>query len=94
MLNVLKSQEQNGEVSVELDDSSYTFAMNEPIEIVTKAFFDERFTIGFGVYRVEVALGGVKEVLFGVPQPKHCFATLYYDDKALLLSVDFHSAFR
>lgn len=64
------------------------------IEVVTKAFFDERFDIGLGVYRAEVAIGGVAEFKRGFMSPTFCFSTLYYNANVELITLDFHKEFR
>jgi uncharacterized ParB-like nuclease family protein len=80
---------------VELNGSKIVVPLNEPIDIVTKAFFKEYFDIGYGnCYRVQIAIGGVVDQSYGLLCAKYCFATLYYNEKQLVITVDFHSEMR
>ncbi len=62
--------------------------------IVTKAFFKEYYDIPFGVYRVQVALGGVEKQQHGVLYARYCFATLYYNRRGEVITVDYHTDMR
>jgi hypothetical protein len=65
------------------------------IDVVTKAFFLERFDIGFGTtYRALLAVGGIESLDAGAPTAPYCFSTLYYDSNVRLLTIDFHREIR
>jgi hypothetical protein len=83
---------ENHEVAVEVEDEvKIILARPLPIEVVTKAFYQEYFEIGFGTgYRVLAALGGIKEIKFGVVYPTYCFMTLYYNSDLIPLTADYH----
>ncbi len=81
---------ENREVEVE-DEAKIVLEKPLLIEVVTKAFYQEYFEIGFGTgYRVLAALGGIKEIKFGVIYPTHCFMTLYYNSDLIPLTADYH----
>jgi hypothetical protein len=86
-------QEAKGEI--ELEEGVVSVPEGTAIEMVTKAFFKEYFEeIKFGTYRVQVAIGGVQDQKFGMLYAKYCFATLYYNEKANLVTLDFHKDMR
>ena len=81
-------------VEVELEDGSFvTVEQNDIFTVVTKACFKERFFIEFGAIRALVAIGECKEV-GGIVSASKCFSTLYFDEKAKLISMDYHKNFR
>jgi hypothetical protein len=83
------------EVAIEVEEGTWEeIPVNAPIQVVTKAFFKEYFGIGFGSFRVQVAVGGVQEEEFGVLFAKYCFATTYYNRTGQLITIDFHKEMR
>ncbi len=83
------------EVAVEVEEDTWEeIPVNAPIQVVTKAFFKEYFEIGFGSFRVLMAIGGVQDEKFGLLSAKYCFATIYYDKAGQLITVDFHKEMR
>ena len=86
-------QEAKGEI--ELEGEVVNIPENTTIEMVTKAFFKEYSgEVKFGTYRVQVAIGGIQDRRFGTLYAKFCFAALYYNEKANLITVDFHKDMR
>lgn len=80
---------------IDLDGVQVEIPRNTPLQITTKAFFKEYFDVSFRTgYRVQVAIGGVREERFGILTAANCFATLYYDFNHHLFSVDFHREMR
>ena len=84
--------DENHEVEVEVEDEmKVILSKPQPIEVVTKALYHEYFEVSFGTgYRVLAALGGIKEIKFGVIYPTYCFMTLYYNSDLILLTADYH----
>ncbi len=90
----LEEDSTNGHAAIELDGHWVDVPIDAFLEVVTKAFFDERFDVGFGVYRAEVAIGGVVDLRHGFIKAKICFSTLYYNVETKLITLDFHKEFR
>jgi len=80
------------EIEIEIEDQAIIIIPRQvSVEIVTKALYKEYFDISFGTgYRILAALGGIKEIEFGIIEPVYCFITMYYDSKLNLIAVDFH----
>ena len=87
---VLRENSESDAVAVELDGEWLSVPCDVPIEVVTKACFREKYGIGFGTYKAQIALGGVTDEADGFLEAKFCFATLYYTDNAQLITVYFH----
>ncbi len=87
---------QNGVASIALDDDKrVSLPPDSRMEIVTKAFFKEYYgRVGFGVFRVLIAIGGFSPDKHGIHRAEHCFATLYYNRRCQLITHDFHEEFR
>jgi hypothetical protein len=84
-----------GDSKVELNDKWVDIPCETQIDIVTKAYFLETYdNVGFGVYRVLLAIGGFKENPHGFHTAGICFSTLYYDKDGELITLDFHEEFR
>ena len=65
------------------------------VTVITKAFFKEYLDkIGFGTFRVMVALGEIIRKKSGYIEAQYGFSTLYYDDDAGLITIDFHTEMR
>ena len=81
---------------VELDSDVITVPEAVTITVITKAFFSERFSIGFGSgFRVLVGIGDIQEGDAGYQLTcRYCFATLHYDEHCQLITEDFHSEMR
>src|ERR1700742_1049265 len=78
---------QIGEAAIELDEESLHIPLEAPLVVVRKVFLKEYFDdVGFGAYRVQVAIGGIQEQQFGVLVAKYCFATLFYNEKPSLIT--------
>ena len=85
----------DGNNKVELNDTWIEIPNKIQIDIVTKAYFLESFpNIGFGVYKVLLALGGFNQDLHGFHSAGICFSTMFYDEEIKLISLDFHEEFR
>ena len=85
----------DGNNKVELNNAWIEIPSKIQIDIVTKAYFLESFpNIGFGVYKVLLALGGFNQSLHGSHSAGICFSTMFYDRKAKLITLDFHEEFR
>ncbi|UJB69397.1 hypothetical protein HRE53_24095 [Acaryochloris sp. 'Moss Beach'] len=85
----------DGNNKVELNDTWIEIPNKTQIDIVTKAYFLESFpNIGFGVYKVLLALGGFNQGLHGFHSAGICFSTMIYDRKSDLITLDFHKDFR
>lgn len=85
----------DGNNKVDLNDTWITIPSKIEIDIVTKAYFLESFSnIGFGVYKVLLALGGFNPDLHGFHSAEICFSTMFYDQEVKLISFDFHEEFR
>jgi len=83
------------DLRVELNEKWVGIPRETQINIVTKAYFLETYeNIGFGVYRVLLAIGGFKENPHGLHTAGICFSTLYYDKDRELITLDFHEKFR
>lgn len=63
------------------------------ISVVTKALFSEHYEVGFGVYRIEVAIGGVLSQEHGILEAGYCFALLYYNENLQVITVDYSENF-
>lgn len=80
---------------IELEEEIISVPENIPITIVTKVFLKEYFEdVGFGAYRVQVAIGGIENKEFGILSARFCFATLYYNEEPSLITIDFHKKMR
>ncbi len=82
-----------GEASVELENLQVSIPTNATIEVVTKALFKDDHETGFGTYKAQVAIGGIKQAS-GVTTARYCFATLYYNAVPQLITADFHRNMR
>lgn len=98
MTTLLAEDADNGTVTISFDDDDKELVcipLDAPIEMVTKAFFKEYVAgVGFGVYRVLVAVGGFHRDEQGFHCATHCFATLYYNIDGELITHDLHREFR
>ncbi len=75
---------------VELDSGMITIPAECDYELVSKAFVEQRFDVGFGsCFRVVVAIGGVSRIDSGVIHAKYCFCTLWYSCARQLITTDF-----
>ena len=84
-----------GVAFIELDVQEVRVPLDSRMEIVSKVFFKEYYaTVGFGVFRVLIALGGFLPDKHGAHRAEYCFATLYYNGKCQLITNDFHEEFR
>lgn len=81
-------------IDVEMEDGSFVSVdYNDIFTVVTKACFKEKYDIEFGVIRALVAIGECREA-GGIVTATKCFSTLYFDEKAKLISMDYHKNFR
>jgi len=95
VLNDLWKILNEGDLRVELNEKWVDIPSETPVDIVTKAYFLETYdNIGFGVYRVLLAIGGFRENPHGFHTAGICFSTLYYDKNRELITLDFHEKFR
>lgn len=63
--------------------------------MVTKLFLKEyQDDLGFGAFRALTAVGEVVICSDGTVEPEFCFASLYYNRDAQLITVDFHTNWR
>lgn len=86
-------QQANG--SVELEGKELRIPEGSKIDIAAKAFFLEKFDVGFGSsFRVLLAIGGVDSCEFGILTARYCFATLYYNEEGALITTSFHKEMR
>src|SRR5262245_32873042 len=75
---------EDGQVQLTIDAASV------PLEVVTKAYFHERFDVDFGNhYRILVAIGGVGKVSSGIAKARICFALLYYNEEPAAMTLDY-----
>jgi hypothetical protein len=90
---IIGRERKGGQICVEED---YIDLAGDPkIDLVTKSLFKEYFDISFGSgYRVQVAVGGVKDRASGILFAGYFFATLYYNLECQLVTVDFHKQMR
>lgn len=90
--------DEEGGVKIELDeaDGKKVFVTeNTQIEIITKALLKEYYDVNFSSgYRVQVALGGIKDKKYGILYPRYCLATLYYNLEGQMFALDFHKNMR
>lgn len=77
-------------------DQEYTFVPRDVhMDIVNKIYIKEYYDICFGTgYRVQVAIGGVKQQKHGILYAQYGFATLYYDAQGEVITIDFHKEMR
>ena len=81
----------NNEVEIEFEELSITIPRNTSVEIITKAFYQELFDVGFGTgYRVLATLGNIKKIEFGIIYSEYCFVTLYYNTELKIFTLDYH----
>jgi len=74
---------------VELGGRTVPVPREAKLEIVVRTWHGYEHPIGFGDLSVLVAIGGVKRIDHGVPEPGICFARLYYTGESKLITVDF-----
>jgi hypothetical protein len=75
---------------VELDSGTITIPSDTNYELVSKAFIEQRYDVGFGsCFRVVVAVGGVSSIEAGVIRAKYGFCTLWYSKDRTLITTDF-----
>lgn len=75
---------------VELDSGTITIPLDCDYELVSKAFIEQRYDVGFGsCFRAVVAIGGVADIDSGVVRAKYCFCTLWYSSDRKLITTDF-----
>lgn len=92
---ILAEGAEGDEVQIELDDRWQLAPLSTCTDIITKTFFKEYCEgIGFGSFRVQVAVGPVRVLVPGVLESEYCVATLYYDDAGEMFTIDFHKEFR
>lgn len=98
LTDLLAQYAEDGIVAISFDDEDnelVSIPVDASIEMVTKAFFKEYVAeVGFGVYRVLVALGGFHRDDQGFHTATYCFATLYYNADGQLITHDIHTEFR
>ena len=94
ILSMLREYTREGGVEIELDEGegkTVFIPENPRVEIVTKVLLKEYYDVNFrSGYRVQIALGGIKENKYGILSARYCFATLYYNLEKKFLSLDFH----
>ncbi len=77
------------------DEDTALVPIGVSITVITKAFFKEYLDeIGFGTFKVMLALGQVTKKKSGYIEAEHGFSTLHYSDVAELITVDFHAEMR
>ncbi|GBC60514.1 hypothetical protein DENIS_1471 [Desulfonema ishimotonii] len=92
---LLEYNAENGVTEIELNEKWVPIPIDVPIDIVSKAFLKEYYEgVGFGAYRVLVAIGGFKKDRYGFHEAGYCFATLYYNDQGDNFTEDYHVKFR
>lgn len=75
---------------VELDAGSISIPVDCAHEVISKAFIEQRFDVGFGnCFRAVVAVGGVSSIDCGLIQAKYCVCTLWYNSGGNLITLDF-----
>ncbi len=85
----------DGGPKVELNDVWVEIPFKTEVEVVTKAYFLESLSnVGFGVYKVLLALGGFNQDPNGFHSAGICFSTIFYNHAAALITLDFHKEFR
>jgi len=77
---------------IELDGSWLDVPIGVCVEVLARSFHTYEVEMGFGDhYRVLVALGGLKSMLHGIPEPGLCFVTIWYSANVKLITMDFSS---
>lgn len=90
-----QTQDEGGNAPVELNGNIVSVPVGVDIEVVTKAFFDERQDAGFPTgFRVQVALGGISNNGVLGLVATYCFATLFFNAEGRRFTVDFHTTLR
>ncbi len=91
---VLRTALVDGMYDVEVDEEMLHIPPSTHVVITTRALFKEYLPLeGFGDFKVEVSLGSVSGTN-GFLKSEYCFATLYFNDEARLITCDFHSEWR
>lgn len=81
----------DGDARVEIEEDEWvTIPVNCELSITTKAFFREFYTLNFGPFKVQIAVGGVEKESSGILYPKYCFALLYYNEEFKMITLDFY----
>jgi hypothetical protein len=94
-ISQLENQNSDSQViCIEVDDEEKYIPIDVDVKIITKAVFKEYTDIGFGTYRVMIAVGGIDRQEYGIIFPKHFFATLYYGSDCNFITSDFHNEMR
>lgn len=63
-------------------------------EVVSKAFIEQRFDVGFRTcFRAIVAIGRVTRVEYGIIHSEYGFSTLWYNHEPKLITTDFSKEF-
>lgn len=90
-----QAQDEGGSAPVELNGNVVSVPVDVAIEVVTKAFFEERQDAGFPTgFRVQVAIGGItSNGVLGLVA-RYCFATLFFNAEGRRFTVDFHTSVR
>ena len=90
-----QAQEEGGNAPVELNGNIVSVPVDVDIEVVTKAFFEERHDAGFPTgFRVQVAIGGISSNGVLGLVATYCFATLFFNAEGRRFTVDFHTKMR
>ena len=87
---VLRESSGSDLAAVELEGEWVSVPCDVPVEVVMKACVREKYGIGFGTHKAQVAVGGITDEAGEFLDAKFCFATLYYNDNVQLTTIDFH----
>ena len=94
ILTDLRDVIQEGSHRIELEDGWIKVESDVSLEIITLATCEHRFPeMEFGRFKACVAIGGVSEVVHGIPVPVCCFALMYYDAGGELITIDFSKSY-
>jgi len=92
---IIREGTEGNQTHIEINETWISVPVQVPIVMITKAFFKEYFDgVGFGTYKVLVSLGPPVQKKSGLMEPEYCFSTLYYNNDAELITLDFHSEMR
>lgn len=80
----------DGDGRIELNSNSLSIDPRVQLELVSKAWIEQRYKIEFGsCFRAVVAIGGVASLDNGIIRAVHCFSTLWYSSDGKLITTDF-----
>jgi len=89
LLNMLWKDE--FECEIELETGNIKVPRDALLEVVYKHYRENKYNVAFGnYYRVQVAIGGVKDLKYGILSPVYCFAVLFYNLELNLITIDFY----